>query len=64
MLFLPRLKMWEELPNAQIGFSPALYKTPFTNSTSSSLSVPIVVNYEADVFLKNRDKTKSMKKLY
>ena len=59
-----KLRFAKELPNAQIGFSPALYKTPFTNSTSSSLSVPIVVNYEADVFLKNRDKTKSMKKLY
>ncbi len=59
-----KLQFAKELPSAQIGISPALYKTPFTSNTSSSFSVPIIVNYEADIFLKNRDKTKSMKKLY
>ncbi len=59
-----KIQFSKELPNAQIGVSPAFYKTPFTSSTSSSFSVPIVVNYEADIFLKNHDKTKSMKKLY
>lgn len=59
-----KLQFAKELPNAQIGVSPAFYKTPFSSSTSGSFSVPIVVNYEADIFLKNRDKTKSVRKLY
>lgn len=59
-----KLQFANELPNAQIGVSPLLYKTPFTTSTDGSFSIPMVVNYEADIFLKNHDKTKSAKKLY
>src|SRR5574344_79674 len=59
-----KLQFSQELPSAQIGVSPLLYKTPYTTSTEGSFSIPIVVNYEADIFLKNHDKTKSAKKLY
>src|SRR5574344_348456 len=59
-----KLQFSQELPSAQIGISPLLYKTPYTTSTEGSFSIPIVVNYEADIFLKNHDKTKSAKKLY
>lgn len=59
-----KLQFANELPSAQIGVSPLLYKTPFTTSTDGSFSIPIIVNYEADIFLKNHDKTKSAKKLY
>lgn len=54
----------KELPNASIGVAPLLYKMPGVTSTESSFGLPVMVNYEADIFLKNHDKTKSVKKLY
>lgn len=59
-----KLQFAQELPGATIGVSPVLYKTPFTTSTEGSFSIPMIVNYEADIFLKNHDKTKSAKKMY
>lgn len=59
-----KLQFAQELPSAQIGVSPLLYKTPFTTSTEGSFLIPMMVNYEADIFLKNHEKTKSAKKLY
>ncbi len=59
-----KLQFAQELPSAQIGVSPLIYKTPYTTNTDSSFSIPMLVNYEADIFLKNHDKTKSAKKLH
>src|SRR5574344_699895 len=59
-----KLQFANELPSASFGVSPAISKLPYATSTTGSFSIPILVNYEADVFLKNHDKTKSQKKLY
>lgn len=53
-----------ELPNATAGFGPSLMKMPGMTKTQSGFGVPMIVQYEADIFLKNHDKTKSVKKLY
>lgn len=58
-----KLQFSKELPNASVGVSPLLYKAPGVNNTESTFGLPIMVNYEADLFLKNHDKTKSTKKL-
>jgi NodT family efflux transporter outer membrane factor (OMF) lipoprotein len=57
-----KLQFANELPNASVGFSPLLYKMPGTKDNEHTFSFPMMVNYEADIFLKNRDKTKSAKK--
>lgn len=59
-----KLQFSKELPTASIGFSPLLYKMSAVANTESSFGYPVMVNYEADIFLKNHDKTKSVKKLY
>lgn len=59
-----KLQFANELPSASFGVSPAISKLPYNMSTTGSFSIPILVNYEADVFLKNHTKTKSQKKLY
>ncbi len=58
-----RLQFAHELPSATAGFSPALVKMPAVG-TDWSFAIPAIAQYEADIFLKNRDKTKSVKKLY
>ena len=59
-----RIQFANQLPMAAVGGGPALYKAPGTSSTDSAFGLPFIVNYEADIFLKNRDKTKASKKLY
>jgi NodT family efflux transporter outer membrane factor (OMF) lipoprotein len=59
-----KLQFSKELPNASVGASPAVYKMNGVTNTEGLFSVPIMVNYEADIFLKNHDKTKSAKKMY
>ena len=59
-----RLQLAKELPNLSVGVSPILYKLPGVNSTDGAFAVPILANYEIDLFLKNRDKTRSSKKAY
>ena len=59
-----KAQMSQELPSLTIGVSPAVAKLPTMTSTSGSFTVPIIANYEIDIFLKNHDKTKSVKKLY
>jgi len=58
-----KLQFSKELPNASVGVSPLAYKMPGVTSSESTFGIPILVNYEADIFLKNHDKTKSVKKL-
>ncbi len=53
----------DEMPTFGIGVVPALYKLPNSTKSDGLLSLPIFANYEADLFGKNRDKTKSMDKL-
>lgn len=59
-----KLQFSKELPNASVGAAPLLYKMNGVTNMESSFGFPVLVNYEADLFLKNHDKTKSVKKLY
>ena len=59
-----KLQLSNELPKLSVGASPALVKMPNATNTMGAFSVPIIASYEADIFLKNRDKTRSIKKLY
>ena len=59
-----RLQFSQELPQAGVGFAPINYKFPQTNKYDWHFFLPIAVNYEADIFLKNHNKTKSSKKTY
>lgn len=53
-----------ELPSFTVGVSPLLYKMPGVSNTDGLFSIPLIASYEADIFLKNHDKTKSAKKTY
>jgi len=59
-----KLQFSQELPQAGAGFAPIYYKLPILNNYDWRFFLPVAVNYEADFFLKNRDKTKSAKKSY
>ena len=59
-----KIQFANELPQAGVGFSPAYVKGINTSSADWSFIAPALINYEVDIFLKNRDKTKSVKKLY
>ena len=59
-----KIQFANELPQAGVGFSPAYIKGLNTTSTDWSFIAPAMINYEVDIFLKNRDKTKAVKKLY
>ncbi len=60
----------KELPSLSIGASylgthtPDLGNTGAFNIDESAFVVPLIASYEADLLLKNRDKTKSAKKSY
>lgn len=59
-----KLQFSKELPSAMIGASPAVYKNMGETTSTGMFAIPMVVSYEADIFLKNHDKTKSVKKMY
>lgn len=59
-----RLQFANELPSAVAGFGPGFFKAPGMTNTSSAFGLPVIVQYEADIFLKNHNKTKAVKKLY
>ena len=59
-----KIQFGNELPMAGVGFSPALAKMPGKTNADWTFAVPALVNYEADIFLKNHDKTKMAKKDY
>ncbi len=59
-----KMQFASELPSATGGFGPAWYKAPGSTSSDAAFGVPIIVKYEADIFLKNHNKTKAVKKLY
>ena len=53
-----------ELPQIGAGFSPNYIKMPGSTSSDWAFAMPVFASYELDLFLKNRDKTKSVKKSY
>ncbi len=60
-----RAQMAGELPTVNAGFLPAYTQSEMLGPYDGwFFGLPILVNYEADLFLKNHDKTKSSKKLY
>ena len=61
---MAKLQLANELPQLSVGASPVLTKLPDTTKTMGSFAIPMIASYEADIFLKNRDKTRSVKKIY
>jgi len=59
-----KVQFANELPTAGVGFSPAFTKNPGTTDSGWSFATPAFANYELDLFLKNHDKTKAVKKDY
>ena len=59
-----KLQFANELPSAGVGISPAFVNVMGMQPDDFAVSVPAMFNYEVDLFLKNRDKTKSVKELY
>ena len=59
-----KIQFASELPTIGAGFSPAYVKMPGLSDWDWTFAAPAYVNYEFDIFLKNRDKTKASKKQY
>lgn len=59
-----KLQFSNELPKLTAGYSPNYVKMPGSSDADWMFVTPAIASYEADIFLKNRDKTKSVKKLY
>ena len=59
-----KIQFANELPTIGAGFSSAYAKMPEPMEWDWTFATPAYVNYEADLFLKNRDKTKASKKQY
>ena len=61
---MTRIQFANELPTLNAGYSPNLVKMPGKTSTEGAFAAPAFVNYEIDIFLKNRDKTRATKKAW
>ena len=59
-----KVQFANELPSLSAGVSPGGIKLPDSTKFNGIFSIPIIANYEIDLFLKNHDKTKSAKKSY
>ncbi len=59
---LEKMQLAAELPSVSGGFAPAGIKIPGQTNTDGMWAFPLMVHYEADIFLKNRDKTRAAKK--
>ena len=59
---LEKMQLSSELPTVSGGIAPAGLKLPGQTNTSGMWAFPLMVHYEADIFLKNRDKTRAAKK--
>ena len=59
-----RLQFSNELPKVTAGYAPNYVKMPGSSDADWMFATPAIAQYEIDIFLKNRDKTKSAKKLY
>ncbi len=51
-----------QLPVVSVGAAPMLNKMPEMTKTTGTFALPIMAQYELDIFGKNLDKTKSAKK--
>lgn len=61
---LMKINFANELPQVAGAGGYGLVKNPGMTNTGGMWGLPLLVNYEADIFLKNRDKTRSAKKSY
>lgn len=61
---LMKISFSNELPQITTAGGYGITKNPGMTSTNGTWGLPVLVNYELDIFLKNRDKTKSAKKSY
>ena len=59
-----KAQMSQELPSLTVGASPSIAKLPTMTKSSASFVMPVIASYEVDIFLKNHDKTKSVRKIY
>lgn len=61
-----KLQFSQELPSISVGSTYILnhFQDVFKGTPSNIFAVPFIASYEADIFLKNHDKTKSSKKAY
>lgn len=59
-----KLQFSKELPSAYVAPGPALIKNQYETSSMGMMSLPFLVSYELDIFGKNHDKTKSVKKMH
>lgn len=61
-----KLQFSQELPSLSVGTDYILnhFQDVIKSTQSNIFTVPFIANYEADIFLKNHDKTKSSKKTY
>lgn len=63
-----KLQMANELPQIQGGYGAGVVGLPpligSERDTGHGMGLPFIASYEADIFLKNHDKTTSAKKLY
>lgn len=58
-----KLQFARELPSAYFSPSPVLLKNQGATNTTGMIAFPLIASYEIDIFGKNHDKTKSVKKL-
>ncbi len=63
-----KAQMANEFPQIQGGYNAGVAGVPGFNSpnrnTVHGMGIPLIANYEADIFLKNHDKTTAQKKLF
>ncbi|MCD7779410.1 MAG: TolC family protein [Candidatus Gastranaerophilales bacterium] len=59
-----KIQFANQLPTIGAGFAPAYVKMTETTESGFQFALPLLANYETDIFLKNRDKTKSVRKNY
>lgn len=59
---MAKLQFANELPTINAGFAPTGIKMPSNTNTQGVWAFPINVTYDLDLFLKNRDKTRSANK--
>ena len=58
------IQVGAELPQIGVGFSPALVKLPGISDSVGAFALPGISNNKANIFIKNREKTKSVQKQY
>lgn len=63
---LVKVQFSQEMPSLSVGTSYVLnhFQDIFKGTKTNVFAVPFLASYEADIFLKNHDKTKSSKKTY